>query len=179
MALAGLITVALSMVTLGILAGPMSAGLIWITLTLYDRKEAIPIPGDVFKGFNYFFPAFVYVFGTMVGVFILAFVLGLIPGLGRILSPAVGWVAQTFLMFGPFLIVDRNSDFLSAAMDSIDMVKKNFFNFLILAILTSILGGFGALFCGIGAGLTLPIGICILTVAFRDIFGGGTTDLSA
>ena len=49
---AALIAILLSCVTVGILAGPMMAGLIMISLALVDKKEPKPQSGDVFQGFQ-------------------------------------------------------------------------------------------------------------------------------
>ncbi|MBW2202607.1 MAG: hypothetical protein JRF52_00565, partial [Deltaproteobacteria bacterium] len=59
--LASLIAVVLSMVTVGVLAGPMAAGVILITLGLADKKEPKPEVGTLFKGFEYFLDSFLFV----------------------------------------------------------------------------------------------------------------------
>jgi uncharacterized membrane protein len=39
------------------------------------------------------------------------------------------------------------------------------------AIVSNLIGSIGAIACGIGVVFTLPIQACILTVAYRDVFG--------
>ena len=58
--LAALIALILSTVTIGILTGPMIAGLIIITLQLLRKTEPKPEAGAVFKGFSYFLPSFLF-----------------------------------------------------------------------------------------------------------------------
>ena len=58
--LASLIAFLLSVVSLGILSGPMSAGLISILLRLRDGDPTPPAVGDVFQGFQFFLPSFLF-----------------------------------------------------------------------------------------------------------------------
>jgi hypothetical protein len=171
--LSSLIAFLLSGVSLGILSGPMFAGLIGIILRLRDGDQPPPVVGDVFKGFQFFLPSFLFgiVWGAIlvVGCLILAF----IPCLGQLLSICLGLAASTFLMFGLYLIVDHKMDFWSASMASIEKVKPTFLPYLGLAVVAGIIGQIGALACGIGACVTMPIYFAIIAVAYRDVFGNG------
>jgi uncharacterized membrane protein len=73
-------------------------------------------------------------------------------------------------MFGLYLIVDKQMNFWPASQESIHTVKTNFWPFFGLAAIASIIGSIGALAFGIGVVLTIPIQICILTVAYQEIF---------
>ena len=75
-------------------------------------------------------------------------------------------------MFGMFLIVDKKMDFWPASMESINVVKTNFWPFLGFAVVAAIIGSLGAIACGIGVIFTLPIQGCILAVAYRAVFDG-------
>jgi len=169
--LANLIAVILSAVTFGILAGPMIAGLTLITLACLDKKEPKAEIGDIFKGFDFFLDAFLYVIVWGAISIAVTLLLNLIPCAGQVLSMFVGIIISTLIMFGIFLIVDRKMNFWPASMASINMVKANFFPFAGLMIVAGVLGYIGALACGIGAIITLPTSVCILAVAYRDLFG--------
>ena len=52
--LACVIALVLSTVTIGILTGPMIAGLIIVTLQLLRKEHPKPDAGKVFRGFDYF-----------------------------------------------------------------------------------------------------------------------------
>ncbi len=158
------LAIIISGVTFGILAGPMMVGLILVTLRLLDKSEPKPAPGDVFQGFNYFIPAFL--FAVVWGI--VFFVLSMIPFLGLLLVLAGG----TFLMFGLFLIADKKMEFWTASMTSFEKVKTNFFPFLGLFVVSYIIGGIGIILCGIGVILTFPIYVCIISVAYREAFAG-------
>lgn len=169
--LAGLIAVVLGSVTVGILAGPMLAGILLITLGLFDNAQPKPEFTTVFRGFDFFLNSLLFILVWGVALFILSFILGLIPCIGQIVSVFAVLAAQALLIFGLFLIVDQHMDFWPASRASFDMIKTNFWPFLGFSIVASIIGSIGAIAFGIGLAVTLPIQACILTVAYRDVFG--------
>jgi hypothetical protein len=168
--LASVFAVVIGTVTVGILAGPMLAGLVLVTLQLLDKKEPRPEAGKVFKGFDYFLQSFLFVIVWGIGILIGSVILGVIPVLGQLASIAFVYAAQAFLMFGMFLIVDRQMDWLPASMESINIVKTNFWPFFGLSAVAGIIGSLGAIACGIGVVFTIPIQGCILAVAYREVF---------
>ena len=170
--LASVFAVAIGAITAGLLAGPMLAGLVLITLQLLDRKEPSPEAGMVFKGFDYFLQSFLFIIIWGIGILIGSLILGAIPVIGQLASIAFVYAAQAFLMFGLFLIVDRQMEWLPASNESINIVKTNFWPFFGLSAVAGIIGSLGAIACGIGIVFTVPIQGCILAVAYREIFGG-------
>lgn len=168
---ANLIATILSAITMGVLAGPMLAGLIIIVLSVIDKKEPKAEIGDVFKGFDYFLDAFLFVIIWGAISIAITLLLNLIPCAGQVLSVFVSIIISTLVMFGLFLIVDRKMSFWPASLASINLVKTNFFPFAGLLIVAMVLGYVGALACGIGLIITMPIGTCIIALAYRDLFG--------
>jgi len=173
--LAGVITA----VTFGILAGPMMAGLTLITLGLFDKKGSKPEVGKLFNGFNYFLNSFLFLFVWGVIIFLASLILSFLPLVGQLAPIFLAYAAQALLMFGLFLIVDKKMDFWPASMESINKVKTNFWPFLGLSAVASIIGGIGVLVCIVGIIVTFPIQFCILTVAYREVFGEAETPDSA
>jgi hypothetical protein len=171
--LASLIAVVISAVTVGVLAGPMAAGVILITLGLVDKKDPRPEAGSVFKGFDYFVNSFLFMIVWGVALFVISLIVGMVPCIGQLASVFVVFVAHALLMFGMFLIVDRRMEFWPASVESFNRVKVDFWPFLGFAVVVNIIGGIGAIACGIGVVFTLPIEACILTVAYRDVFAAG------
>ena len=169
--LASIFVVVMSTVTVFILAGPMLAGLALVTLELRDKKEPKPEAGKVFKGFDYFVHSFLFVAVWGIGIFIASMILGVIPVIGQLASLFVAYAAQAFLMFGLFLIVDRQMEFWPASQESINTVKTNFWSFFGLSVVAGLIGSIGAIAFGIGIVFTIPIQGCILTVAYRDVYG--------
>lgn len=170
--LASLIAVLLSSLTLGVLAGPMMAGLCLITLALFDKREPKPEVGGVFKGFGYFLQTFLFCLVWGLIVIVASIILALVPCIGLLASICLVYVVQAFLMFGLFLIVDKQMAFWPASMESFGKVKTNFWPFLGLCVVSGLIGSIGTIACGIGVFLTLPIQVCILTIAYRESFNG-------
>ena len=167
---ASLLVIVINVATLGLLGGPMMAGLVWMALVLVDRKDPKPQMGDVFKGFDCFLQSFL--FYLVWGIIMLAISLvSLIPCVGTLVVIVVSITLHTALMFGLFLIVDKKMDFWPASMLSLNVVKPNFFPFLGLLVVAMLIGHVGAIACGIGVIVTMPITVCILAVAYRNVFG--------
>jgi uncharacterized membrane protein len=171
--LAALIALVLSTVTIGILTGPMIAGLIIITLQLLRNADPKPEAGVVFRGFHYFLNSFLFVLIWGIAILVASLLVGWFPIIGQLLSLFFVYAAQAFLMFGLYLIVDKEMGFWPASQKSIQTVKTNFWPFFGLAAIASIIGSIGALAFGIGVVLTIPIQICILAVAYQEIYGEG------
>ena len=172
--LVSLIAIILTGATLGILAGPMGAGIVLITLKIYDNKDEQTEVGDLFKGFNFFLQSFLLCIVWGILLFLASLILGVIPIIGTLASICVQVAAGAFLMFAIFLIVDKQMDFWPASVESFNTVKMDFWPFLGLSIVAGILGYIGVILIGIGIIFTLPIYFCIITVAYRRIFAETT-----
>ena len=173
LALASVIALVLSTVTIGLLTGPMIAGLLIMTLQLLRREEPRPDAGRIFRGFDYFLNSFLFVVVWGIPILIGSFILALFPIIGQLLSLFFAYAAQAFLMFGMYLIVDKQLNFRPASRESIKTVKTNFWQFFGLSAVAGIIGGIGAIAFGIGIVLTIPIQVCILAVAYHEIFCAG------
>lgn len=171
--LAALVAVILSSVTLLILAGPMSAGIILITLKIYDYQNQKAEIGDLFKGFGFFLQTLLFLVVWGIIILVATTVLGLIPYIGMLASLCLQLAANAFLMFALFLIVDKQMDFWASSLESINTVKADFWPFLVLSLIASVLGSIGAIFVGFGVIFTLPFYFCILAVAYRNVFSKG------
>ena len=173
--LASVIALVLSAITIFILFGPMIAGLIIIALQLLRKEEPKPDAGRVFSGFGYFLNSFLFMvlwgLAILIGSAILT-IFHVIPLIGQLLSLFFIYAAQAFLMFGLFLIVDKQMNFWPASQESIQTVKTNFWPLFLLSLIASIIGSIGTIALGIGIVLTFPIQVCILAVAYQEIFVG-------
>jgi uncharacterized membrane protein len=170
--LASLIALLLSSVTFGILAGPMMAGMVLIVMRLLEGSTPPPSATQVFRGFDYFLPSFLFIIVWGIALFVASFLLSIIPCIGPLVSLFIVYAAQAFLMFGLYLIVDKKMEFWPASMESINTVKTNFWPFLAFAAVASIIGSLGAIACGIGMIFTFPIQVCIIAIAYREIYRG-------
>lgn len=163
--LAGIISV----VTAGILAGPMLAGLAIVTLGLVDRVDPKPQVGDIFKGFNFFMQSLVYFILLVVAAFVGKFILGFIPFLGPLLSTLYSFALNTAVLFVIFYITDKKMDVVAAIQKSIDVVKTNFWIFLALAIVAGVVSALGVIACVIGIVVTAPMYISTIAIVYRDL----------
>ena len=165
---AGLIAGLLIGVTFGILAGPMIAGLTLMTIRIYDG-EKVEI-GDVFQGFQFFLPSFLFILVWGFIILLAALLLEMIPILGILAGNIPGLVFGTLLIFAMPMIVDKKMDFWAASMASIDKVKPLFWPLLGLYVVGQLIGSAGLILCFIGVILTMPISYCIFTAAYRNFF---------
>ena len=164
------IALILSVTTVGILAGPMLSGLLLITLALLRRQHPEPEIFQIFKGFRFFVNGLVFVLGWSLVVSAGSLILLMIPGVGQLVVLFFIYSAQAFLMFGPFLIVDRDMGFWAATLKSFNTVKGNFWSFLSVSAVAGVIGSIGCIFFGIGIIVTVPLQLCILTVAYEAVF---------
>lgn len=163
-------------VTIGILMGPMLAGMVIISLKLL-RGETAEI-GDVFKGMDKFGPAFLVLLLTYLAVgaiWLATIIFALIPFLGilvtvllwiclGIASPLIG----AFVAFALCAIVDKNLDLSGAFKFAIDRIKANPLEIWVLALVLGILSSIGSIACGIGVFVTAPIFILGMTIMYLE-----------
>jgi uncharacterized membrane protein len=171
MVFASLIAVIISAMSVCVLAAPMLAGILIISLDLYDRRAPRPTIGTIFKGFRFFSQTFLFFLIWATCLVITSFAVAILPFIGPLASLFFIYVLQAFLMFGPFLIVDQRMGFWAASVQSFNKTKTNFWPFLSVSAVASIIGSSGAIVCGLGLAVTAPIQACILTVAYCDVFG--------
>ncbi len=170
---ASLLAVVISAATLGILSGPMWAGLTGMALAQLDRKKAKPEIGDVLRGFDVFLQSFLFMLVWGLGIAV-TLLLGFIGCMWPILAILFLVALNAALMFALFLIVDRKLEFWPASLASFEKIKPAFFPFLGLSVVAGLIGAIGLIGCGIGVIVTLPITTCILAVAYREVFGTQT-----
>ena len=159
---ATLVAMLLSVFTCGVLAGPLWAGLTLIILRVSRKETPEPQIGDVFKGFDYFLPALLYV----VVLFAASFVLGFIPMIGQV-APLL---LLPLVMFSMSLIVDKKMEFWPAIQTSFEKAKADYVSLLVLWLVASLISAAGALLCGVGAILTAPFSAIVSVVAYRHLF---------
>jgi uncharacterized membrane protein len=142
-----------------------------IVLAQLRQDDPEPVMTDMFKGFRFFLNAVIFVLGWGLVVSSGSMILLLIPGIGLLAVLFFIYAAQAFLMFGPFLLVDREMDFWTATLISFRVVKSNFGSFLSVSAIAGVIGSVGCIALGVGVVVTLPIQICILAVAYEAVFG--------
>lgn len=164
----------LSFFTNGILAGPMSAGIILVTLGLLDKREPKPKFEDLFKGFDFFLQSFLFVLIWATAISAVMSLLMVLMCFGWFLALAVFLTAPAFLMFGMFFIADKKMNFWPASVAAFNLLKENPLPLLGISILAVLLAEVGFFACLVGMIFTAPICVCIMAVVYRDLVKGGT-----
>lgn len=170
--LSTLIAVLVSVFTLGLLAGPMAAGLYWVVFRLLERQEPAPQATDVFKGFDVFLPAFLFGIGFIIVNFLIHALLDFIPIIGWLASVAASTALSAMTLFVLPLIMEQRMDLKSALEKSVQIVQPSLLPFMLFSFVVGIIGGIGIIGCGIGILFTLPIASCAVAIAYRDTLGG-------
>ena len=167
--LAGLLAGIVSVLTLGVLLGPMLAGMVHLTLRLHDEDSCPPKPVDVFRGFDWFVPSVLYVLIPVAVLFVGTPILGVVPFLGPLLGNLVGVAVGILLAFSVPLIVDRNLGFREAVQASAEKVWEKPLGYVCFFLLAS-LGAFSGILLVVGILFTIPFGFCANAVAYRASF---------
>ncbi len=166
-----LLALVLGKLTLGILAGPLLAGVALINLRLLDQSEPKPEIGDVFKGFDFFLDAFLLCLGCVV-VSILAGILSLViftKLIAVVFLIVFGILLHTLAAFALFYIVDKKMDCWPAVMAAFGALRTMFLPLAAIVVVTGIISMAGALVCGFGVIVTFPLYFSVLAVVYRDL----------
>lgn len=158
----------LGVFTCGVLAGPLWAGLTMILLRLSRRQEPVPQIGDVFKGFDYFLQALLYVVVIGLALAVASF----IPFVGQL----AGLLLFPLVMFSMCLIVDRKMEFWPAIQTSFEKAKTEYVSLLVLWLVASLISAAGVILCGVGVVLTAPFSAIVAVVAYRHLFEGAEAE---
>ena len=153
-------------ITAGILAGPLYAGALMVTRKKIRGEGAIDV-GSIFSiGFEKFLPTFVIVFVPMLVIGLIA----MIPILGQIVAiVAAGWLIP-FFAAAIHYIMDEDAEFMEAGTKAWGVVATNLGMMWVLGFVTSIIIAVGGIVCGIGALLTLPVGIVMMVLFLESYF---------
>lgn len=139
-----------------LLSGPVYTGIAHATLKA-SRGER-PELGDTFRGFDRFVDSFlVYI---MVAVIVTA---------GTILCVIPGIVAAIGLIYAYCFLADSDATWSEALSRSWNLVKERFWDHLVLAIALVGINILGALACGVGLIVTVPLSIVTVTIVYEDL----------
>ncbi|MFD3707147.1 hypothetical protein ACFWUP_28765 [Nocardia sp. NPDC058658] len=110
---------------------------------------------------------------TNVGAVILAsFLVGLATGIGFVLCFLPGIIIAFFTWFTMNFVLDRDQDAITAIKSSFSAISSNAGPLLLLALALFGINIVGALLCGLGLLVTIPVSIIASTYAYRVIVGG-------
>jgi hypothetical protein len=146
-----------------IISIPLQAGFYIVAFKLVKQRPTTF--GDFFRGFNYFLQLFLA--SLVSGIFIiLGFLLLIIPGI---------YLAVAYSFVIP-LIIERKMEFWQAMETSRKVITKQWFAFLGLGFLMFFINLAGAIACGLGLLITIPLTYCTYTAAYEAILGTNLSD---
>jgi uncharacterized membrane protein len=144
----------------GALVGSILHGGVLYMFVRRIRGEDVQL-GDMFAGFN-IAPLPLLLGGLLVGV---------LTALGCILCIAPGvYLAVGYLFVLP-LIIDKKLDFWPAMEVSRQVVTKHWWSMFLFAIVLLLIICLGALACGLGLLLAVPVVFAALSFVYEDLFG--------
>jgi hypothetical protein len=150
-----LILGALTVVTVGILYGPLSAGLYVMAVRRIRQNRTAEI-GDVFWGLSHFWRFF----GA-------ALLLLLLIGIGFVFLIIPGLLLATIWIYVFPVMVDRDMGVFDAMAESRRLVRENGFGqHLVMVLLLAALSIAGSIAGGLGHLLTLPLTFTIITAMY-------------
>ena len=164
----GLLTGLLGVFTLGVLAGPMWAGLTLLILRASRKDQPAPQIGDVFKGFDVFLQALL----LFVALVVAGAVVGRIPMVGRLASTLLYPLA----MFAICLVADRKMEFWPAIVASYEKAKGEYVSLLVLTLVAGLISAAGLILFFVGVILTGPFATIVAAVAYRHLFEGAEAE---
>jgi uncharacterized membrane protein len=157
-ALISLVFVLVNSVASIVTQGPLQVGMhLYCTKRLFQKRYDI---GDLFKGFDFFLPAFVA--ALIIGVFIFA---------GTLLCIIPGLVVASMYKFTYLFIMDKRMDFWPAMEASHSVVKNDYFGFTLFLLAMPGINILGFLCCIVGLLVTIPVSIAAITIAYSECVG--------
>jgi hypothetical protein len=164
--LIGVVVGLVSGITFGILAGPLMGGALSVVRRKLRGQGAVDVSKVFNVGFEKFLPAFLI-------VFIPAIVLGIVAAI-PIIGGIVDLVAMGLLMpiwaISLHYIYEENMEFMDAGKKAWEIASKNPMMYWLFGIVTAIVSGIGRIACGIGAFVTIPVGLVMMALMLENHF---------
>ena len=143
----------------GLLLGPWYAGI--HKMTIKARQGQSVSMGDAFSGFENF--GLIFVAGLLYSIGV---------GLGSALCFIPGLIIGGILMYIVPLVALRGDSIGDAIGTSKEIAMKSLMAHSLFILVIVLLGMLGALLCGVGLFVTVPIGIMAMGVAYDEQIGG-------
>lgn len=164
--LATLVATIGSVVTAGILAGPLSGGLLMLCLKRMRGEQAGV--NEVFAYFNKFVPTFLIVAAMWVAMLITA-ALGAIPVIGFLFRIAVGPAMGILFILAVGLIIEQNLEPIAALQQAVRSFMTNPLMIWFYSFVIGLVSGSGAILFLLPIILTMPLGAIGMAIAYREL----------
>ncbi|HEX9744273.1 MAG TPA: zinc-ribbon domain-containing protein [bacterium] len=168
--LIGLVVGLISSITMGILAGPLMAGAIKVVRDKLNGKGSLDVGAVFSEGFAVFVPALLIVIILGLGVGIVVGILQIIPVLGQIVGAVIGIAILPLVALSLNLVIMEKKDFMPAIQESWAMLMQDIAGYLVFGLVAGIISGAGAIACGVGALITMPVAIVMTCKLLNDLY---------
>jgi uncharacterized membrane protein len=111
-------------------------------------------------------------------VIIATLIVGVITAIGFVLCIVPGVIASILLMFTVVALLDRNLPPVDSVKASFELAKANFGPVFITWLVIVATVAVGALLCGVGLLVAIPVAALIEVYAWRKLSGAGVADLN-
>jgi uncharacterized membrane protein len=111
-------------------------------------------------------------------VLIASLIIGVLTSIGQLLCFIPGLLVSLFTIFVLVMVVDRNLPPIDALKASFEMVKSNFVQVLLAWLIIGVTVTVGALLCGIGLIVALPVATLFLVYTYRKLGAGPIAPLT-
>ncbi len=153
--------------TVGILTGPILAGLMVLVLKLVDGKDDAAF-SNIFESFDLFVTTFLICLAWGAAFYAAYAILGMIPVLGFLVSIVLAGAYSVFLSFAIMQVVEKKEGFQEASKSAFELLKKNLWMLIAYGVLASLASSVGIVACGFGVIVTMPIYFVLMAVAYRQ-----------
>ena len=116
---------------------------------------------------------------NITAVVVAVLIVDILTAVGLVLCIIPGLAVMLFAWFTTVAIVDRNLSPIDGIRASIDIVKANFGQVLLAALTFIALIIVGALLCGVGLLVAVPVAYLFLVYTYRMLSGGSVTPVTA
>lgn len=110
--------------------------------------------------------------GNVLNVLLAALIVGILTGVGLVLCILPGLAVLVFSAFVYYVALDQGTDAISAIRTSFSLVAKNFGQMFLLLLALFGINILGAIPCGLGLFVTIPLSYVAVGYAYRRLTGG-------
>jgi hypothetical protein len=153
-----IVMMVLSAAAMGILQGALLVGMHIYTMKRMTGRRAEF--GDIFKGFNFF-----------VAALVASIVIGVFTCLGSLACIIPGLVIGAMYTFTYLFIMDKKLDFWPAMQASHNVVRNDYFGFVMFLLLMALVNLLGVICCIVGVLVTIPVTLAAVTAAYQELVG--------
>lgn len=111
-------------------------------------------------------------------VIVATLIVGILTSIGFALCVLPGLVVAIFTLFTVIALLDRNLSPIDAIKTSFDIAKNNFGQVLLTFLVVLVVAIVGAVLCGVGLLVAIPLVALIEVYAYRKLSGGQVAELN-